>query len=176
MLKSFRGVTPEIHETAFVEESAQVIGDVKIGADSSIWFNVVIRGDVNSIRIGERTNIQDGCILHVTIDTHPIVIGDNVTIGHGVIVHGCHIRSNCLIGMGSIILDGAEIGENCVVAAGAIVSEWSKIPPNTVVMGAPAKPKRSVTEKDLQRARAGYERYLLNKEIYKKEVKKVPEF
>jgi len=171
MLKSYRGVAPEVHETAFVEESAQVIGDVKIGANSSVWFNVVIRGDVNSIRIGERTNIQDGCVLHVTLDTHPLVIGDNVTIGHGAIVHGCRIGSNCLIGMGSIILDGAVIGENCVVAAGAIVTEGSVIPPNTLVMGIPAKPKRAVADKDLERARAGCDRYVRNKEIYKTEVK-----
>jgi carbonic anhydrase/acetyltransferase-like protein (isoleucine patch superfamily) len=173
MLKSFRGIVPEVHETAFVEESAQVIGDVKIGAHSSVWFNAVIRADVNSIRIGERTNIQDGCLLHVTLDRHDLVIGDDVTIGHGAIIHGCHIGSNCLIGMGSIILDGAKIGENCIVASGAVVAEGSVIPPNTLVMGVPAKPKRAVTEKDLERVRAGCQRYILNKEIYKREVQEV---
>lgn len=171
MLKSFRGIIPEVHETAFVEESAQIIGNVKIGAHSSVWFNAVIRGDVNAIRIGERTNIQDGCLLHVTLDKYPLIIGDNVTIGHGAIIHGCYIDSNCLIGMGSIILDGAKIGENCVVASGAIVAEGFIIPPYTLVMGIPARPKRAVTDKDLERVRAGCERYVLNKEIYKNEVK-----
>ena len=110
MLRTYRGHTPKIAATAYIDPQAVIIGDVSVAADSSVWPSTVIRGDVNYIRIGSRTNVQDGSVLHVMRDTHPLILGDNVTIGHGVVLHGCTIESRCLIGMGSIILNGAKIG------------------------------------------------------------------
>ena len=148
MIKPFKGILPKIHETVFIEESAQIIGDVEIGEYSSVWFNAVVRGDVNYIRIGKRTNIQDGCLLHVTNKTHPLFLEDEVTIGHGVTLHGCRIRSRCLIGMGAIILDGAEVQEFSIVAAGSLVTEKSVIPSGWLAVGSPAKPKREITKEE----------------------------
>lgn len=133
-------------ESAYIEESAQVIGDVTIGEDSSVWFNGVVRGDVNHIRIGARSNIQDGSVVHVTHKTHPTVIEDDVTIGHSVTVHGCTIKSRVLIGMGAIILDGAIVEPDCVIAAGALVAEGVTIPSGWLAMGLPAKPVRELTD------------------------------
>ena len=123
MLRPFRGVMPTVHETAYVDDSAQVIGDVHIGPESSVWMNVVIRGDVNVIRIGARTNVQDGAVVHVQTGTHPTTIGDEVTIGHGAIVHGCTIENRCLIGMGAILLNGVRVGVESIVAAGSLLPE-----------------------------------------------------
>ena len=128
MLKPYKGIWPKIHETAFMEDSARIIGDVEIGAHSSIWFNAVVRGDVHYIRIGSRTNVQDNCTLHVTKDTYPLIIGNDITIGHGVILHGCTIKDRCLIGMGAIILDAAEVGEDCIIGAGALMQDASSRP------------------------------------------------
>src|SRR3954470_17757229 len=128
MLRAYKGRLPRVAADAYVDASAQVIGDVQIGAESSIWMNVVVRGDVNRIRIGRRTNIQDGTIVHVMRDTHPTTIGDNVTIGHGAVVHGCTIESQCLIGMGAILLNGAAVGAQSVVAAGTLLVEGMKVP------------------------------------------------
>src|SRR6266481_9407600 len=121
MIHIYRGITPAIDPTAFIVQSAEVIGDVTIGKDSSVWYNAVIRGDVNSIRIGERTNIQDGCLLHVTHAKFPLHVGRNVTVGHGAILHGCTIGDFCLIGMGAIVLDNAQINSYTLVAAGTVV-------------------------------------------------------
>ena len=121
MLRAYRGRRPAVHPSAFVDESAQVIGDVAIGAESSVWMQVVIRGDVNTIRIGDRSNVQDATVIHVMHDTHPTRIGDDVTIGHGAIVHGCTIADRVLIGMGAIVLNGASIGADTIVAAGSLV-------------------------------------------------------
>src|SRR5262252_5768186 len=121
MLRPFRGVLPRVHPTAFVDDSAQVIGDVEIGEESSVWMSAVLRGDVHWIRVGRRTNIQDGTIVHVMNGTHPTAIGDEVTIGHGAIIHGCTIDNLCLIGMGAIVLNGARIGSGSIVAAGTLV-------------------------------------------------------
>jgi carbonic anhydrase/acetyltransferase-like protein (isoleucine patch superfamily) len=132
-------------------DSSVVIGDSVIGADSSLWFNVVVRGDVNYIRIGERTNVQDNSVLHVTNNTHPLVIGSDVTIGHSVTLHGCTIKDRCLIGMGAIILDGAVIGEDCLIGAGALVTENTIIEQGSLVIGMPAKVKRKLTEKEVAR-------------------------
>ncbi|BCR05019.1 gamma carbonic anhydrase family protein [Desulfuromonas versatilis] len=163
MLRSHRGRFPEVAESSFVEQSAMVIGDVVIGADSSIWFNVVIRGDVNSIRIGSRTNIQDGSVVHVTRDTHPTVIGDEVTIGHNVTLHGCTVNDRCLIGMAACVLDGAVIGEDSMVAAGALVPPGRSFPPGSLIMGAPAAVKRPLTDSEirhLKRSAANYVGYM----------------
>ena len=137
---------PKIAKSAFIEESAQVIGDVVIGDDSSVWLNAVVRGDVNYIRIGARTSVQDGTIVHVTHETHPTVIGDDVTIGHSVTVHGCTIKSRVLIGMGAVILDGAVVESDCVVGAGALVTEGKVIPSGWLAIGSPAKPVRELTD------------------------------
>src|SRR5918998_1998135 len=145
MLRQYRSILPTVHESAFVDESAQVIGDVHIGAESSIWMNVVVRGDVHHIRLGARTNIQDGTIVHVMRNTHPTVIGDDVTIGHAAVVHGCTIEDRCLIGMGAILLNGCRIGIGSIVAAGALVTEGMVVPPGSMVMGMPAKVKRPLT-------------------------------
>src|SRR5688500_1821475 len=145
MLRPFRSIYPTVHESAFVDQSAQVIGDVHIGAESSVWMNVVIRGDVHYIRIGARTNIQDGTIVHVMRETHPTVIGGDVTIGHGAVVHGCTIEDRCLIGMGAVVLNGCRVGTGSIVAAGSVLPEGMVVPPGSMVMGVPARVRRPLT-------------------------------
>jgi carbonic anhydrase/acetyltransferase-like protein (isoleucine patch superfamily) len=146
MLRPFRSISPSIDPAAYVDISAQIIGDVHVGAESSVWMNVVIRGDVNYIRIGARTNIQDLTLVHVMRETHPTVIGDNVTVGHSAVVHGCTIEDRCLIGMGAVLLNGCRIGTGSIVAAGALVPEGMVVPPGSMVMGMPARVKRPLTE------------------------------
>lgn len=165
MIRHWRGIDPKIHPTAFVESSAQVIGDVVMGAESSAWFNTTIRGDVNYIRIGERTNIQDGSVLHVTRDTHPLIIGDEVTVGHSVTLHGCVIEGPALIGMGAIVLDGALLEPYVFVAAGALVPEGMRVPSGSLVMGMPAKVKRPLTQEErarIDKSAASYVAYRLD--------------
>ena len=148
MLRPFRAIHPTVDPSAYVDVSAQVIGDVHIGAESSVWMNVVIRGDVHYIRIGARTNVQDGTIVHVMRDTHPTVIGDDVTIGHGAVVHGTTVEDRCLIGMGAILLNGCRIGTGSIVAAGALVPEGMDVPPGSMVMGMPARVRRALTPEE----------------------------
>jgi gamma-carbonic anhydrase len=148
MMRAFEGKTPCLGAHVFIAESAVVIGDVTIGQGSSIWYGTVIRGDVNSITIGDRTNIQDQCLVHVTTDMYPAWIGDQVTIGHGAIVHGCKIGSRSLVGIGAIVLDGAEVGEGCVIAAGSLLPPRRRYPANSLVMGSPAQVKRHVTAEE----------------------------
>jgi carbonic anhydrase/acetyltransferase-like protein (isoleucine patch superfamily) len=148
MIRSYRGRAPQIPASAYIDPAAVVIGDVTIGEQSSVWPCVVIRGDVNWIRIGGRTNIQDGSVLHVMKDTHPLQIGDAVTVGHGVILHGCTIESRVLIGMGAIILNGARIGEGSIIAAGALIPEGAVVPPGSVFMGHPGRFSRAVTPEE----------------------------
>ena len=148
MLRPFRSVHPTVHPSAFVDASAQVIGDVHIGPESSVWMNVVLRGDVNSIRIGARTNIQDVTVVHVMSGTHPTVIGDDVTVGHGAVVHGCTIEDRCLIGMGAILLNGCRIGTGSIVAAGALVPEGMVVPPGSMIMGLPGSVRRALTAEE----------------------------
>lgn len=140
---------PSVHATAYVDESAQVIGDVVIGEASSVWMNVVIRGDVHRIRIGHRSNVQDLTCIHVMRDTHPTLIGNDVTIGHGAVVHGCTIEDRCLIGMGAIILNGAVIGQDSIIAAGTLIVEEARIPPRSLVMGSPGKVRRTLTDDEV---------------------------
>lgn len=149
MILPHHGQWPKIHETAFVAPSADVIGEVEIGSHSSVWFQCVIRGDVNPIRIGARTNIQDHSMLHVTRKKTRLVIGDEVTVGHRAMLHGCTIGNRCLIGMGAILMDGVEVGDECVIGAGALLTQGTKIPARSVVMGAPAKVIRAVNEQEL---------------------------
>ena len=148
MLRPFRSIYPTVHESAFVDQSAQVIGDVHIGAESSVWMNVVIRGDVHYIRIGARTNIQDGTIVHVMRETHPTVIGGDVTIGHGAVVHGCTIEDRCLIGMGAVVLNGCRVGTGSIVAAGSVLPEGMVVPPGSMVMGVPGRVRRPLTPEE----------------------------
>jgi carbonic anhydrase/acetyltransferase-like protein (isoleucine patch superfamily) len=171
MIRPYKGVHPKIHPTVFIDESAVVIGDVEIGEYSSIWFNSVVRGDVNYIRIGKRTNVQDLCMLHVTRGTHPLIIGDGITVGHSVTLHGCTVQTGCLIGMGSTILDGAVIGEESLVAAGSLVTERMVVPPRTLVMGSPAKTKRDLTGKEIERLRQSAQNYVDDARSYR-----LPEF
>ena len=145
-LRPYKGKMPVVGAEVFIEQSAQVIGDVTIGARSSIWFNCVVRGDVNYIRIGEETNVQDLSCLHVLRDRFPLVLGDRVTIGHSVTLHGCTIGDQCLVGMGAIVLDGAQIGEGCLVAAGALVTPGTKVPAFSLVLGSPAKVVRPLDD------------------------------
>jgi len=151
---------PRVHPTAYIDDSAQVIGDVEIGAESSVWMNVVIRGDVHRIRIGRRSNLQDGSVVHVMRDTHPTTIGDDVTIGHGALVHGCTIDDCCLIGMGAILLNGVRIGAGSIVAAGSLLPEGTEIPPRSLVMGAPGKVKRALDETAVAEIQGYADRYV----------------
>jgi carbonic anhydrase/acetyltransferase-like protein (isoleucine patch superfamily) len=147
MIYSYLGKKPHLDETVYVAPGAQIIGDVSIGKESSIWFNSVLRGDNAPMKIGEKVNIQDGCILHVDPEV-PLTIADEVSVGHHVVLHGCTIGKGALIGMGATILNHVEVGEYALVAAGSLVPEGKRIPPRTLVMGAPAKVVRELTEKD----------------------------
>ena len=133
------GAAPRVHESAHADQSAQVIGDVEIGAESSVWMNVVIRGDVHRIHIGKRSNIQDGTVVHVMRGTHATTIGDDVTIGHAALVHGCTLADRILIGMGAILLNGVDVGEDSIVAAGTLIPERTQIPPRSLVMEVPVR-------------------------------------
>jgi carbonic anhydrase/acetyltransferase-like protein (isoleucine patch superfamily) len=149
MIFPHHGIWPRIHETAFIAPSADVVGDVVIGDNSSVWFQVVIRGDVNSVHIGNRTNIQDHSCLHVTRKVSPLKIGDECTLGHRSTVHGCTIGNRVLVGMGAIVLDDAEIGDDCIIAAGAVVTKGTKVPSGSLVMGMPAKVSRPLKDAEL---------------------------
>ncbi len=147
MIKAYKGVTPSIHDTCFVAESADIIGRVTLKENSNIWYNAVLRGDDNYIEVGENTNIQDNCVVHIS-RIHPTIIGKNVTVGHSAIVHACKIGDNCLIGMGAIILNGAEVGEQTIIGAGSLVPSDKKIPPGVLALGSPAKVVRALTEEE----------------------------
>jgi gamma-carbonic anhydrase len=166
MLRPFRSIYPTVDPSAFVDVSAQVIGDVHIGAQSSIWMNVVIRGDVHYIRIGDRTNIQDGTIVHVMRGTHPTRIGDEVTVGHGAVLHGCTIEDRVLVGMGAILLNGATIRSDSIIAAGALIPERMEIPPRSLVMGSPGKVRRALSDEDVLGIRDYADRYVGYKKDY----------
>ncbi|HEY5626349.1 MAG TPA: gamma carbonic anhydrase family protein [Nitrospira sp.] len=160
MIRTFQGIKPTIPTSCFIEDTGVVIGDVVMGESCSVWFHAVIRGDVHYIRIGDRTNVQDLCMLHVTHDTHPLIVGSDVTIGHSVVLHGCTIKDRVLIGMGAIIMDGAVIGEDSVVGAGSLVTEGTIVPANSLILGSPAKVKRPVTEQELAWIRESAENYV----------------
>lgn len=160
MIRPYRGIVPTVAADAFVDPSAQVIGDVVLGEASSLWMNVVVRGDVNYIRVGARSNIQDGTIVHVMRDTHPTVIGEDVTIGHSATIHGCTIDDRVLVGMGAIVLNGARIGSDSIVAAGALVVEGAQIPPGSLVMGSPAKVRRPLSDEEKASIRDYATRYV----------------
>jgi carbonic anhydrase/acetyltransferase-like protein (isoleucine patch superfamily) len=160
MIKAYKGVTPAIADTAFIEDTAVIVGDVVIEADSSVWFHSVVRGDVNYIRIGRRTNVQDLSLLHVTHDTYPLIIGDDVTVGHHVVLHGCTIHNRALVGMGAVLMDGVVIEDDCIVGAGALVTERTKIPPGSLVIGSPARVKRPLRDTELAWLRESAQNYV----------------
>ena len=160
MIHPHHNIEPKFGKNAFVAPNATVIGDVEIGADCSIWFGVIMRGDVNIIRIGERSNIQDGTILHVTLNKWPLHIGNSVTVGHGAMLHGCTVGDFTLIGMRATVLDGAEIGAHAIVAAGSLVREGMKVPERTLVAGVPAVIKRDVTPQEIDMQKALAARYV----------------
>ena len=169
MIRPFRGLMPRIAASAYIDASAQVIGDVVIGERSSVWPNVAIRGDVNYIRIGEETSIQDNSVLHVDHGRFPCIVGNRVTVGHRVVLHGCEVEDEALIGIGAVVLNGAKIGGGAVVAAGALVPEGMEVPANTLVMGAPAKVRRQVSPEEQERFRKNYQNYVAIAAIYKEE-------
>ncbi len=167
MLISYKGITPKLHESVFVCEGAKIIGDVEIGKDSSVWFNAVVRGDVNYIRIGERTNVQDGSVLHNTYLKYPLIIGSGVTIGHAAVIHGCTLKDNVLIGMGAILLDNCVVNSNSFIAAGTLVRENFEVPSGVLVAGSPGKIIRDLTENEIAKIRKSSENYLMYVQNYK---------
>ncbi len=174
MIEKFKDFEPKIEKNVFIANSADVIGDVEIGEDSSVWHGVVIRGDVHFIRIGKRTSIQDLSMIHVTHykkerkigDGNPTIVGDDVTIGHRVMLHGCTIEDACLIGMSATILDGAVIGKESIVGAGSLVTKNKKFPPRSLIMGSPAKVVRSLTDEEVAELYASAKRYVGFKNEY----------
>lgn len=167
MLRGLQGKQPGCGRDVYIADSAEIIGDVIIGDDSSVWFGSVVRGDISPVRIGERTNIQDRCIIHVAGNTQtPMVIGSDVTIGHGAIVHACIVNDRVLVGMGAILLDGAEIGSDSIVGAGSLVTKGSIFPSGSVIMGSPARIVRRAEEKDFDMIRHSCGHYLELRALY----------
>ncbi len=175
MILPYRAYQPLVGSGGWVAPNATLIGDVELGEDVSLWFGTVVRGDVHRIRIGARTNIQDACLLHVTQHTgterldddgHPTLIGNEVTVGHKVILHGCTVGDLCLIGMGAILLDGAEIGAESIVGAGSVVTPGKKFPPRSLIMGTPAKVVREVSQEQVREMQSSWQRYVALKNEY----------
>ncbi|MNI24047.1 dTDP-3-amino-3,6-dideoxy-alpha-D-galactopyranose 3-N-acetyltransferase [compost metagenome] len=166
MLLGYKGLMPSLDSTVFVAEGAKIIGDVSIGSESSIWYNAVLRGDLAEIMVGNRCNIQDGVIGHVNSD-QPLVVMDDVSVGHGAIIHGCTIGKGTLIGMGAIVLNGAQIGEYALVGAGSLITENTVIPPYTLSLGSPARVVRELTENDLLRMKRTTDGYVVKGQEYR---------
>jgi carbonic anhydrase/acetyltransferase-like protein (isoleucine patch superfamily) len=160
IIEGYLNKIPGIHDSVYLCDNITIIGDVEIKKDSSVWFGTVIRGDVNYIRIGERTNIQDNSVLHVQHDTGPLIIGNDVTVGHSVNLHGCSIGDNCLIGIGAIVLTGAVIGNNCIVAAGTVIKEHFIVPAGSLVAGVPGVIKKSLTKEDIESISSSAQNYI----------------
>lgn len=156
----FNGIAPKVPDSVFLADGARVIGDVELGENCSIWFNTVVRGDVHTIKVGKNTNIQDNALIHCTYKKSPTLIGDNVSIAHLAIVHGCTIENGCLIGMGAIVMDNAVVGENSIVGAGAVVTQGFVIPAKSLVLGSPAKVIRTLKREELEKIHATTERYM----------------
>jgi carbonic anhydrase/acetyltransferase-like protein (isoleucine patch superfamily) len=169
MIRAFRGKIPQIAPSAYIDPSAQVIGDVVVGERSSVWPNVAIRGDVHSIRIGDETNIQDNSVLHADFPDFPLQIANRVTVGHSVVLHGCTVEEEALIGIGAIVLNGARIGKGAVIAAGAVISEGAEVPPHSLVMGVPGKVRRELTAEERERFRVNCDHYVELCEQYRNE-------
>jgi gamma-carbonic anhydrase len=169
IIRPFRGNEPRVHDTAFLVDDAVVIGDVELGPEVSIWFGVVLRGDVNRISIGARTNIQDQSVIHVTSDTHPTMVGQDVTVGHRVTLHGCTIKDRCLVGIGAIVMDGAVVGEDAMVGAGSLVPPRMVVPPRTLALGAPARVKRELRPEEIAYFLASAQHYVDYAREYQRE-------
>lgn len=169
MIRRFQGHVPQIAASAYVDPQAVVIGNVAIAEDASIWPCAVLRGDYHPIRIGARTSIQDGCVLHVQSEEYSVTVGDRVTVGHGVILHGCTVESHCLIGMGSILLNGSRIGSGSIVAAGSLITERMQVPPGSLVMGSPAKIRRALVDDERAQIALSADRYVEFKNAFKAE-------
>jgi gamma-carbonic anhydrase len=169
MIRPFRGVTPQIPASAYVDQSAQVIGDVHLGEESSVWCNAVLRGDMFYIRIGNRTNVQDNSVIHTRTGSHPTILEDEVTVGHSVTLHGCYVEQGALIGIGSIVLDDARVGSKSLVAAGSLIAPGTIIPPRSLVMGIPAKVKRSLTDEEVASLDLFWQNYVEFTRKYKSE-------
>lgn len=158
-IRNFQGVSPRLHPSVFIAEGAHIIGDVEIGEDSSVWYNSVLRGDVNAIRVGRRSNVQDLTMVHVHRGRHPCIVGDDVTVGHHVVLHGCHVGSRVLVGIGAVLLDGVVIEDDSFIAAGTLLTPGTVVPAGSMVMGAPGKVKRPLTTDErafLLTSAAGY--------------------
>jgi carbonic anhydrase/acetyltransferase-like protein (isoleucine patch superfamily) len=166
VLREYKGKWPKLGERVYIAEGAQIVGDVEIGDHSSVWYNCVIRGDVDSVRIGRHTNIQDGSIGHVMRNQCPLTLKDYVTVGHGAMLHGCTIESHCLIGMRATLLNNVVVGEYSIVGAGALVTEGTKIPPRSLVLGLPARVKRPLTDEEMASIDEYAHRYYEYKETY----------
>ncbi|MBM3739694.1 MAG: gamma carbonic anhydrase family protein [Acidobacteria bacterium] len=166
MIRSYRGALPQIAPSAYIDPSAQVIGNVSIGERASVWCNTTLRGDIQSITIGEESNVQDNSVLHVDAPDFPLVIGDRVTVGHSVVLHGCTVEDDCLIGIGAIVLNGARIGAGSVIAASALIPEGMQVPPGSMVMGVPGKIRREVSEEEKVRFRENAQHYVETRQRY----------
>ena len=169
MIRPFRGVHPQIHETAFVADSAQVIGDVHIGEQASVWFGSVVRGDMFYIRIGDRTNIQDNCVIHTRTGEKPTILEEEITVGHSVTLHGCYVERKSLIGIGSIVLGDARVGAESLVAAGSLISPGTIIPPRSLVMGRPARVKRPLSDEEVASLDRYWQNYVEYSAVYLRE-------
>jgi carbonic anhydrase/acetyltransferase-like protein (isoleucine patch superfamily) len=169
MIRPFRGVHPQIPNSAYVDVSAQIIGDVHLGEQSSVWCNAVLRGDMYYIRIGDRTNVQDNCVVHTRTGSHPTILEDEVTVGHSVTLHGCYVERGALIGIGSIVLDDARVGSQSLVAAGSLISPGTIIPSRSLVMGIPARVKRLLTDEEVAGLAAFWKNYVDYVPKYKNE-------
>ena len=166
MIRSYNGITPQIPDTCYVDDSAQLIGDVVLGEHASVWMNAVLRGDVHSIRVGHYSNIQDCCVLHGMKDQYGVSVGDYVTVGHSVTLHGCTVEDRCLIGMGAIILNGAQIGAGSIIAAGTLIPEKTVVEARSLWMGSPGRFTRKLNEKDEEMILRYVENYLGYKNSY----------
>jgi carbonic anhydrase/acetyltransferase-like protein (isoleucine patch superfamily) len=169
MIRPFRGVHPQVQPSSYVDVSAQIIGDVHIGEESSVWCNAVLRGDMYYIRIGNRTNVQDNSVIHTRTGTHPTILEDEVTIGHSVTLHGCYVERGSLIGIGSIVLDDVRVGAQSLVAAGSLISPGMIIPPRSLVMGMPARIKRPLSEDEVAGLDLFWQNYVRYMRIYQEE-------
>lgn len=158
-IRSFAGKSPRVGANCFVAETAALIGDVEIGERSSVWYGSVLRGDVYYIRIGREVSVQDNTVIHVTSGRHPTLVGNRVTIGHNVVLHGCTVEDECIIGMGAVVLDRARISKHCIVGAGALVTPGTEIPEGTLVLGSPARPKRDLTSSELDWIQSSADHY-----------------
>lgn len=167
MILSFNGIEPKIHDTAFIADDAVITGDVEVAEDASVWFGSVLRGDVNYIRIGARTNIQDQTIIHVSSKGLPTIVEEEVTVGHRVTLHACHVERGCLIGIGAILMDGVRVGAQSLVGAGSLLTPGTQIPPRSLVIGSPARVKRELTDAELASLEQSWKNYIELKNQYR---------